>query len=136
MTKELKKGGRPALKEGKRAFKIDVRFNETEYQSVLGLQRALGMSKTQLIRMRLLENNAAVILNARQVMEALDKVGAELGRSGNNINQLAKHANRLRKKNLVTPVILDHFNRLFEEHLAIRRELDTTLRAMIRQMRK
>ncbi|MDP9079985.1 MAG: plasmid mobilization relaxosome protein MobC [Bacteroidota bacterium] len=136
MTKDPKKGGRPPLKEGRRTFKIDVRFNETEHQSVLELQKALGLSKTRLIRMRLLENNAAVILNARQVMEALDKVGAELGRSGNNINQLSKHANHLRKKNLVTPHILEHFNKLFEEHLAIRRELDTTMRSMMRQLRK
>ena len=136
MTTDLKKGGRPPLKEGKRTFKIDVRFNETEHQSVVELQKTLGISKTQLIRMRLLENNNAVVLNARQAMEGLDKVGAELGRSGNNINQLAKHANQLRKRNLVTPDILEHFNILFEEHLAIRKELETALRVMIRLLRK
>jgi hypothetical protein len=135
MTKDLKKGGRPPAKEGKRTYKINVRFNQNEHQSILELQKTLGLSKTQLVRMRLLENNAAVIFNARQLMEILDKVGAELGRSGNNINQLARHANIMRKKNMLSPAIAGHFLVLLERHLALRKELDATFRTIIRQLR-
>jgi hypothetical protein len=132
--KQLKKGGRPKLIDGKRTKKVDARFTEDEYQLVLQLEQTLGVSKTELVRRGLLNNAPAIILNAKTMISELDSIGAELGRSGNNINQLARYANILQKANRLSPVVIERFNRLFEDHLRLREVLEVSLRNIIRRI--
>ena len=75
-----KLNGRPKLKEGGRSKKIDVRFTETEYKVVLELEKELGISKTELVRMRVLNNAGNIVINARELLGLLDDIGAEMGR--------------------------------------------------------
>jgi ABC-type transporter Mla subunit MlaD len=126
--------GRPILTGGKRTKKIDARFTQDEYNVVLDMEKALGLKKTDLVRMRLLQNSKNVIVNARELITQLDQVGGELGRAGNNINQLAKHANVLNKKRLLSPVVVDHFNNLMENYNRLQRDLEVALRKIIRAM--
>jgi ABC-type transporter Mla subunit MlaD len=126
--------GRPALTEGKRTKKIDARFTEDEYKLVLEMERTLGLKKTDLVRMRLLQNSKNVIVNARELITQLDQVGGELGRSGNNINQLAKHANVLNKRRQLSPIVVDHFNSLMENYNRLQKDLEVALRKIIRAM--
>jgi len=127
---------RPKKTEGKRVKKIDVRFTAEEYALVEKLEAALGLSKTDLVRNRLLRDAGHTIINAKEMIKALDGIGAELGRAGNNINQLARYANVLNKKGLLSPVIFDRFNLLFEQYIANQKTLDTTLRTAIRLLNK
>eukprot|EP01037_Dinobryon_pediforme_P007119 gene7119-7185_t len=94
--------GRPQLTERKRTKKIDVRFTEDEYKIILALEQELGITKTELIRQRLLQNGKSIVINAKELIARLDAIGAELGRSGNNINQLARYATILQKKDSST----------------------------------
>ena len=125
-------GGRPKLTEGKREKKITARFTEDEYKTVEELETTLGITKTELVRMRLLENAVDVILNAKELITALDSIGAELGRCGNNINQLAKYANILQKKNKSDPSIVKQFNALLSAYLEKQERLEISLRRIIR----
>lgn len=127
--------GRPLKTEGKRIKKIDARFTEEEYELVEKLEETLGIRKTDLVRNRLLKDAQHTIINAREMIGVLDGIGAELGRSGNNINQLVKYANVLNKKGVVSPVVLERFNLLFEEYIANQKTLDTTLRIIIRLLK-
>jgi hypothetical protein len=127
-----KLNGRPPMPEGKRSFRITARFNEDEYKIVQELEKTLGVNKTEIVRARLLHNGAAVLVNAKEVIRELDRIGTELGRSGNNINQLAHYANILTLKEVFSEVVIDRFNGIFERHLEQRKELDTTLRKIIR----
>ena len=126
--------GRPQLTEGKRTKKIDVRFTEDEYKIILALEQEFGITKTELIRQRLLQNGKSIVINAKELIARLDAIGAELGRSGNNINQLARYANILQKKDVLSPVIADHFKQLFEQYNLQQNELTIALRQIIRQM--
>ena len=117
-----------------RTKKIDARFTEDEYKLVLELERTLGIRKTDLVRNGLLKNAKTVIINAKDLIGQLDRTGAELGRSGNNINQLARYANSLVKKEVLSPVVAERFNVLLEQYLANQRDLETTLRKIIRMM--
>ncbi len=126
--------GRPLLTEGKRTKKIDARFTEEEYKTILALEQSLGIRKTDLVRTRLLQNAPAVVINAREVITQLDAIGAELGRSGNNINQLARYANILQNKGALSPVVVERFNILFESYLDHQNELEKVLRHIIRLM--
>jgi hypothetical protein len=124
--------GRPILLEGKRIKKIDARFTEDEYKIVLALEKELGIRKTDLVRSRLLNNAPAILINAQEMIRQLDLTGAELGRSGNNINQLARYANALNKKEELSPVVIERFNFLFEIYLTQQKELEVVLRHIIR----
>ena len=132
MTTKRKLSGRPKLAEGKRTKKIDVRFTEDEYKIVEKLEITLGVTKTDLVRMRLLENAPAVIVNAKELITAVDAIGTELGRCGNNINQLAKYANILQKKGRCDSSVIDQLNGLLAGYLERQEQLEITLRHVIR----
>lgn len=117
---------------GKRTKKIDVRFTEDEYEIIEKMESTLGVSKTDLVRMRLLENGRAIVINAKEMITAIDSIGAELGRCSNNINQLAKYANILQKKSRLSPQVVDQFNALMAEYLQKQEMLEISLRQAIR----
>ena len=119
-----------------RSKKIDARFTEEEYKVVLALEKELGVRKSDLVRDRLLNNAPAVIIHAKELIARLDAICTELGRSGNNINQLARYANILNKRNLLSPVVIGRFNILFEEYLANQKVLEGVLRSIIRSLAK
>jgi hypothetical protein len=132
--KKLK--GRPKLKEGKRIKKIDVRFTEDEYLIITALEKEFGISKTELLRLRVLNHADKVIVNSKELILLIDRIGAEMGRSGNNINQLARHANTLNLKGDLSPAVASHFNQLLEDYIQMQRSLETALRKVIRLMGK
>jgi hypothetical protein len=129
-----KLNGRPKLKTGKRIKFINVRFTADEYKLVEELEKELAVSKTELIRMRILSDAKSTVVNARQLIRHLDDAGAEMGRIGNNINQLARHANVLKLQGNLNPAVIGKFNLLFEEYIRIQQMLETSLRKIIRAM--
>ena len=126
--------GRPAMSEGKRTKKIGARFTEMEYELILALKKQLGLSETDLVRERLLNDNAKSVINAKEFLFGLDHIGAEIGRVGNNINQLARHANTLKLAGALHPSVILKFNELFEQYLGTQQALETALRKIILAM--
>lgn len=136
MSNSKKLTGRPALKEGKRTKKIGARFTQAEYDQILALEKQLGISETNLVRMRLLNDSAKYVVNAKDFIVEIDRLGAEMARAGNNINQLARHANTLKLAGALQPAIAIRFNELFEHYLTIQQSVEATLRKIIRAMGK
>lgn len=134
MAEKQKLLGRPQENETKRTRKIDVRFTESEYATIKAMEKELGLSQTALVRMRILNNSGTIVINAKALLSAIDKIGAEMGRAGNNINQLAHHANTLRLQGALTPQVLTDFNSQMEEYLKLYGDLEITLRKIIRAM--
>lgn len=128
--------GRPELKTGKRIKKIDARFTEDEYAQVIALEKELGVSKTELVRMRLLNDAGQTVINSRELLRHLDEVGAEMARTGNNINQLARHANILKLQGSLNPSVAARFNELLEAWIQIQQALEIALRRIIKAMGK
>jgi mobilization protein NikA len=134
MAEFKKLSGRPQLKGGKRSKKIDVRFTEDEYEDVVALEVELGISKTELVRMRVLQDAGKIVINSKELLKHLDSIGAEMGRVGNNINQLAKHANTMRLQGALPPSVATKFNDLLEAYIRVQQSLETALRKIIRAM--
>lgn len=132
MTFSRKVNGRPAKTADKRTKKIDARFTEDEYKTILELEKILGISKTELVRSRLLGNARITVVNAKELISLLDGIGTELGRCGNNINQLAKYGNVLNKHGRLLPVVMERFNVLFEGYIETQKALEIALRKIIR----
>lgn len=123
------------MESGKRIHLIKAKLTESEYQQFLALEKQLGLNRSQIIKARVLHDSFAVLVDARQLLFLLDRVGAELGRAGNNINQLARHANTLNKQGMLQGQVVLEFNRLFGQYLLLQRELDAAMRQLIRLMR-
>jgi hypothetical protein len=122
------------MKKENRTKKIDARFTEAEYTIILAMEKELGVRKTDLVRSRLLANAPAVVINVKELIRSLDSIGAELGRSGNNINQLARYGNILNNKKVLSPVVMERFNTLFEQYIANQKILEIALRRIVRAM--
>ena len=99
---------------------------------LLALEKELGISKTDLVRRGVLNNAPAVLVNAKEMLRLLDSIGLELARSGNNLNQLARYANILNKRNMLSPVVVERFNYLFESYLKQQKEVQVALRKVLR----
>jgi len=131
----MKNGGRPVMTSGKKTKKIDARFTEEEYRLIEELEKTLGIRKTDLVRDRLLNDARLSIINAKELIALLGSIGTELGRCGNNINQLAKYANILLKNDSLSPVVMERFNMLFANYIIHQKELEVSLRRVIRALR-
>ncbi|MGO3267402.1 MAG: plasmid mobilization protein [Sphingobacteriaceae bacterium] len=135
MDKPRKKAGRPPMLSGKRNRLIKAKLTEEEFSELIRIQKASGMNRMELIRKRVLGSGTAVTVNMKEVLGELDTIGAELGRAGNNINQLARHANILNRQQRLDPGVVAEFNALFTEYIRTQRELEKTLRQLLRTMK-
>ncbi len=128
--------GRPQLERGKKSKKIDVRFTEDEYNLITSMEKSLGISKTELLRRRVLNDAGATVVNAKNLILSLDNIFAEMARVGNNINQLAKHANTLKLQGAISPLIIEQFDAHFSNYLQLQQQLEISLRKVIRLVGK
>lgn len=115
--------------------RFELRLSEPELHQFLELEKSLGMSRADIVRIRVLRNSTKMLLNVKDLMKQLDLIGAELGRSGNNINQLARHANVLNKRGILGREITTEFNSLFTEYVKVQQELEKLFRQILRLMK-
>lgn len=114
---------------------IKARLTEEEFKQLLNMENQLNLSRTEIIRSRVLYNSNAVLVNANDLLQGLTQVGTELGRAGNNINQLARHANVLNKQGLIGESVVRDFNELFGKYIKSQQEIEKAFRQLIRLMK-
>jgi len=115
--------------------RFELRLTEEEARAFLQLETELGISRTELIRRRVLLNTSKVMVNATELLKLLDQVGSELGRCGNNINQLARHANTLDKRGELNARLIHDFTDLFSDYIRIQQDLEKVIRQILRLMK-
>lgn len=115
--------------------RFELRLSEQELQQFLELEKSLAMSRADIVRIRVLKNSTKMLVNAKELMGRLDEIGTELGRAGNNINQLARHANVLNKKGMLAAGTFADLNRLISSYIEVQQELEKILRQLIRLMK-
>lgn len=123
------------MTSGKRTKIIKARLTEDEFKALLIIENAVGITRMELIRQRVLYHTGSILVNAQELLKLLDSIGAELGRSGNNINQLARHANILNKQGMLNANVASQFNELFTDYIQIQQELEKAIRQIIRLMK-
>ena len=135
MTKTPKKVGRPPMLTGKRTRIIKAKLTDEEFKALLEIQKTAGINRMELIRKRVLHGGSTVTINIKELLGTLDSIGAEMGRAGNNINQLARHANVLSKQGKLNPGVITEFNKLFTAYIHIQQGLEKKLRQILRAMK-
>ena len=131
-----KKNGRPLKLEGKRTRFIKTRVSEEEYARARDLWLSLGLKESDFVRLKLLKaSSVSIKLNAAEALKTLDNIGSEIGRSGNNINQLARHANFLNKRGMLSVEVVTKFNELFSTYISLFRKMEKSTRELLRLLK-
>jgi len=131
-----KKNGRPLKLEGKRTRFIKARVSEEEYARARDLWLSLGLKESDFVRSKLLKaSSVSLVLSATEALKTLDGIGAEVGRSGNNINQLARHANFLNKRGMLSIEVVTKFNELFSTYISLFRDMEKSTRELLRLLK-
>ncbi|WP_316762038.1 plasmid mobilization protein [Pedobacter aquatilis] len=131
-----KKNGRPLMLDGKRTRHIKARVTEEEYTLACKQWKSLSMNESDFLRLKVLDPNSVRLkVNPAELILSLDMLGNEIGRSGNNINQLARHANFLNKRGMLNTEIVVKFNELFSDYISVFREMEKGTRAMLRLLK-
>lgn len=124
--------GRPKSLVENRNIRYTVRLTSEENKELIKIATSLGWSIADYLRSKAL-NNRKQFINGIALIANLDRVGGELGRAGNNINQLARHANILNKTDKLDESVINRFNILFAEYIKMQQELETAMRKIIRE---
>ncbi|VTR29567.1 ribbon-helix-helix domain-containing protein [Sphingobacterium thalpophilum] len=130
-----RKGNRKPTAHEQRTRRFELRLSEAEHAQFLELEKALGLSRADIVRIRVLQHSKKMLVNTTEIMRLLDGIGTEIGRSGNNINQLAKHANTLRQQGMLHAVLISDLIPLLTEYVRLQRELEQSIRQLIRLIR-
>jgi hypothetical protein len=111
---------------------VSVRLKPDDYTRLKEESKSLGVSLSQLIRMKL-SSEGSKIIDTKGILNAIDKVVAEQARVNNNINQLAKHANTYRDK--ISPEIFLSHTIQMEKHLEYRDCMNKFLKQIYRAIK-
>lgn len=126
--------GRPRMEQGARTKIVQARVTEEEFASLRKQAADLGITVTELLRNRLLDSRAPRTINTKELLRQLDEIGTELGRTGNNINQLARHANTLAKLGGSPKATMTAFVPLFQGYISHQDTLEKLIRHLLRKM--
>ncbi|WP_316738450.1 hypothetical protein [Pedobacter aquatilis] len=131
----MKKQGRPGLGEEKRVHIIKAKLTGDELIELQKIEDKLGMNRSDLIRFRLFSQSKQLLIDSSELLDSLNKIGAELGRSGNNINQLSRHTNVLFKRGEIKSFDHEYFIKLLTKHYRLRVELEKALRGLLKTVK-
>lgn len=92
--------GRPAKGNDKLSVSINLKLSESDYKSVKGKAEKLGLTPTEYAREMTLKG----CIKSRFTLEELDLM-RKLSGMGNNLNQIARQANRSGLTNTAMEVI-------------------------------
>lgn len=118
-----------------RSRRFELRLSEAERTQFLELEKELGLSRADIVRIRVLQHSKKMLVNTTEIMKLLDSIGTEIGRSGNNINQLAKHANTLQQQGILQASLIRDLAPLLTEYIRLQRRLEQSIRQLIRLIR-
>lgn len=122
--------------EGKRTRYIRARVSEEEYTLIRDFWISLGIKESEFLRLKVLKpSSVSIRLNAAEALKRLDDIGSEIGRSGNNINQLARHADFMNKRGLLSGEVIAKFNELFSCYIFLFREMEKSTRKLLRLLK-
>lgn len=115
-------------------FKIQIHVDQAEYDLIKQQFSESGRrSMSYYLRTRLLkEGKQLLAVNPIEFLRHLDKIGTEIGRIGNNMNQLARYVHILAHEGQLNEGPVKEFNHLMDEYMKTRRELVKAYRAVVR----
>lgn len=129
------KGGRPPLEEADRKQSIiKIYCQPLEKETILKEAKSSGLSVSDYAKRRLFGQK--IIMNYYDLFKDLHEIGTEFSKAGNNINQLAKHANVLNKMGKLDKSVVDMLSLLLDDYIKKKEDVRVVLRKVIRELVK
>ncbi len=130
-----KKGGRPKkAAEETRNKSIHILCLISEHQELKRLAKSYGLTISEYVLKKAFDRR--LVFNHVEFMQELHQIGTVLSRAGNNINQLAKHANSLNKIGRLNESIIDRLNIFLVDYNTNQDKIRIAFRKIIREMAK
>ncbi len=111
---------------------VSVRLKPDDYTRLREESKSLGISLSQLIRIKLSDDEIKII-DTKGILNAIEKVVSEQARVNNNINQLARHANTYRDK--ISPKVFQDHARLMAMNLEYRDNMNKVLKQLYQSIK-
>lgn len=119
-------------KKENRIHRLEIRLTEEEHIHLEEAIKELGIEKSELVRKLIFREQNSLLVTNRDFRQATDRIGAELGKIGSNVNQFARYVNELHKTNQARPEIIEGFNELLLEYKTANRDLVSIFDALLR----
>lgn len=126
------KSFRSETQKNNRVCRFELRLTENEKTQFLALEKSLGINRSEIVRNRVLNHSSRILVDSKTILQMLDTLGSELGRSGNNINQLARHINSLKLQGKLEPGELSRFPTLIADYIKYQRQIEQEFRNLMR----
>lgn len=138
MTNEKPKsrhGGRPPKAPmKKRTAEIKARCLVEEKEKIKFLAKESGLNISDYVLKKSLDQK--VWGNYKELHREIHSIGTEFSRVGNNINQLARHANTLEKIGQLDKFSVERLNLMLIDYLNKHDEVRVVLRKIVRELTK
>jgi len=130
------KGGRPkkVAKELKNK-RVNLCFTEDEFKNLQDEAIKAGYKSEQVAiyaKTKLLPKEGAILYNPKALFTSLNKLGPELKKVGNNINQIARYVNYLDKNNMIDANFIAEYNQYFKKMAEVEHEYSVAIKAYLR----
>ena len=130
-----RKGGRPILSDSlAKKGEIKLRCTHVEKNIIKSRAKEYGLTMTDFILRKCLDQK--VVFNHIDYLKEIHALNLELGRQGNNINQLAKYANTLSVSNKLNPDVAARLLEVLDVYINKQEEVRVAFRRLIREMAK
>lgn len=130
-----KKGGRPLLPEDqKMTERITLRCTKKDKEMLKKIAIICNLSLSEYLTKKGLDER--IVENRIKIIDSLNTVQLELARGGNNINQLAKHANQIKKIDGLDEKMMFRYNLLLNSYVKNMYSLRTIFKGIYRELAK
>lgn len=131
----MKKNGRPELLEDEKSSQIvKFRCTKKEKETLITLSKEYNISLSEYLLKKGFDEK--LIPRRIELISKLSEINLEISRAGNNINQLAKHANRVKKEEGLEAEIFMNFTLLLNEYVKKIDGLNITIKSIYRELAK
>ncbi len=127
-----KKDSRAESTKDNRIYRFELRLTKAEKAQFLSLEKSTGLNRSEIVRNKVLSHASKILIDSKTILQMLDTLGSELGRSGNNINQLARHINTLKLQGKLEPYELSRFPSLIADYIKYQRQIEQEFRNLMR----
>jgi hypothetical protein len=130
-----KKNGRPnLLEEELKSVTIKFRCTKKEKEALFELSKNYNFSLSEYLLQKALEKKT--VSNKIELLSKLDSINLEMTRAGNNINQLAKHANRVKSNVGLDQGTFLNFNLLLNDYKKKIEEVRSIVKLIFKELSK
>ena len=114
--------------------RLQIYVNASEFKSLYLEFKASGYSSISAYLRRRILGKGMMVQKPKELLSKLDTLGTEIGRTGNNVNQIAKKAHLMVKEGILSKQLILEFNEVMAAYNENSKELARAYRKLLQNM--